>query len=47
MNYDELLKNTESKSVGINEKKPVVVKIREAGKKALIVAVVTTSCISP
>lgn len=45
MNYDELLKNTESKSVGINEKKPVVVKIREAGKKALIVAVVTTTAL--
>ncbi len=46
MKYDELLKETVKKSVGPSEKQPVVVKIKDVGKKALIMAVVTTTALS-
>ena len=46
MKYDELLKETEKKSAGPSEKQPVVVKIKDVGKKALIMAVVTTTALS-
>ena len=46
MNYDEVLKNAEKNSVGPSGKKPVVARIREAGKKVLILAVVTTTALS-
>ena len=46
MNYDEVLKNAEKNSVGPSEKKPVVLKLRDAGKKVLILAVVTTTALS-
>ena len=46
MNYDEILNNTEKRSVDPGEKKPVVIRVKEVGKKVLIMAAVTTTALS-
>ena len=46
MNYDEILNNTEKRSVDPGEKKPVVIRVKEVGEKVLIMAAVTTTALS-